>query len=136
MILLYYQANDKLGTGKFKPMWNGPYIVKHVLKKGAYELVDYKGNALAQPHNGFYLKKYYVRFPYNYFCRLVCEFIDVHFHFLVQLFSFRHVSSTYLVFHSICRCYQTIMLVFLMVLLVAHKTYLLHLGHSSPLMAS
>ena len=40
-------------------MWLGPYIVKKVLHKGAYELIDYEGNPLAQPHNGLYLKKYY-----------------------------------------------------------------------------
>eukprot|EP00253_Pinus_taeda_P032724 PITA_32724 len=27
-VLLYDQANDKLGAGKFIPMWHGPYIVK------------------------------------------------------------------------------------------------------------
>ena len=38
-------------------MWRGPYVVKHVLEKGAYELVDYEGIALAEPRNGLYLKK-------------------------------------------------------------------------------
>ena len=28
LVLLYDQANDKLGAGKFVPMWHGPYIVK------------------------------------------------------------------------------------------------------------
>eukprot|EP00253_Pinus_taeda_P017204 PITA_17204 len=28
LVLLYDQANDKLGAGKFEPMWHGPYIVK------------------------------------------------------------------------------------------------------------
>eukprot|EP00253_Pinus_taeda_P021991 PITA_21991 len=28
LVLLYDQANDKLGVGKFEPMWHGPYIVK------------------------------------------------------------------------------------------------------------
>ena len=48
-----------LGAGKFNPMWRGPYVVKRVLEKGAYELVDYKGTTLAEPRNGLYLKKYY-----------------------------------------------------------------------------
>ena len=34
-------------------------MVKRVLEKGAYELVDYEGTALAKPRNGLYLKKYY-----------------------------------------------------------------------------
>ena len=28
VVLVYDQANDKLGARKFKPMWHGPYIVK------------------------------------------------------------------------------------------------------------
>ena len=43
-------------------MWRGPYVVKHVLEKGAYELVDYEGTALVEPKNGLYLKKYYAWF--------------------------------------------------------------------------
>eukprot|EP00253_Pinus_taeda_P027652 PITA_27652 len=57
LVLLYYQANDKLGVGKFEPMWHGPYIVKRVLQKRAYELIDYEGNPLDKPRNGLYLKK-------------------------------------------------------------------------------
>ena len=59
LVILYDQAHDKLGIGKFQPMWHGPYIFKHVLQNGAYELIDYEGCPLAQPRNGLYLKKYY-----------------------------------------------------------------------------
>eukprot|EP00253_Pinus_taeda_P008417 PITA_08417 len=38
-----------LGVGKFEPMWHGHYIVKQVLQKGAYELIDYEGNPLDKP---------------------------------------------------------------------------------------
>jgi hypothetical protein len=48
-----------LGAGKFEPMWRGPYIVRRVLEKGVYELVDYDGIPLIEPRNGLYLKKYY-----------------------------------------------------------------------------
>ena len=48
-----------MGAGKFKPMWHGPYIVRRVLEKGAYELEYYEGNMLDEPRNGFYLKIYY-----------------------------------------------------------------------------
>jgi hypothetical protein len=44
LVLVYDQAHDKLGTGKLEPLWHGPYIVKHVLHRGAYELVDYNEN--------------------------------------------------------------------------------------------
>ena len=57
LVLLYDQANDKLGTGKFVPMWHGLYIVKKKLAKGAYELVDFDGVSLGKPRNGLYLKR-------------------------------------------------------------------------------
>ena len=59
LVLLYDQAHDKLGAGKFEPMWHGPYIVNCVLQNGAYELIDYEFYPLTQPRNGLYLKKYY-----------------------------------------------------------------------------
>ena len=39
--MLYDQEANKIGVGKFEPLWMGPYIVKCVLPKVAYELVDY-----------------------------------------------------------------------------------------------
>eukprot|EP00253_Pinus_taeda_P018281 PITA_18281 len=59
LVLLYDQANDKLGAGKFLPMWHGPYVVKQKLAKGAYELVEFDGVSLRKPRNGLYLKRYY-----------------------------------------------------------------------------
>ena len=59
LVLLWDQPKEPLGAGKFNPMWRGPYVVKRVLEKGAYELVDYEGTTLAEPRNGLYLKKYY-----------------------------------------------------------------------------
>ena len=55
-VLVYDQDKDALWVGKFKPLWHDPYIISKVLQKGAYELVDYKGNKLARPQNGLYLK--------------------------------------------------------------------------------
>jgi hypothetical protein len=40
-------------------MWRGPYIVKRVLEKGDYEMVDYDGFPLSEPRNAIYLKKYH-----------------------------------------------------------------------------
>lgn len=59
LVLLYDHESDKLGAGKFNSLWMGPYIVKRVLAKGAYELMDYDGIPLVQPRNGLYLKRYY-----------------------------------------------------------------------------
>ena len=57
--MVYDQDHDKLGAGKLEPMWHGRYIVKKVLQKGSYELVDYDGNPFNEPRNGIYLKKFY-----------------------------------------------------------------------------
>ena len=59
LVMVYDQDKDPLGVGKFKPMWFGPFIIKKVLKNGTYRLVDFEGNALAEPRNGLHLKKYY-----------------------------------------------------------------------------
>ena len=45
------------GSGKFKAMWLGPYVVSKFLSKGTYELADFDGNKLPKPRNGLYLKK-------------------------------------------------------------------------------
>ena len=59
LVLTYDQRYDKLGKGRFKSMWYGPFLISKVLKKGAYELIDYDGIPLGQPRNGLYLKRYY-----------------------------------------------------------------------------
>jgi hypothetical protein len=59
LVLLYEQDWDFLGARKFESMWRGPYIVRWVLEKGSYKLVDYDGIPLSEPRNGIYLKKYY-----------------------------------------------------------------------------
>ena len=35
LVLLYDQAKEPFGAGKFNPMWHGPYVVRRVLEKGA-----------------------------------------------------------------------------------------------------
>jgi hypothetical protein len=61
LVLLYDQDKEPLGAGKFNLMWHSPYIVRHVLEKGAYVLEDYEGNMLVEPRNGLHLKIYYAR---------------------------------------------------------------------------
>jgi hypothetical protein len=58
LVLLYEQDRDLLGAEKFEAMLCGPYIIKRVLEKGNYELVDYDGIPLSESRNGLYLKKY------------------------------------------------------------------------------
>ena len=57
--MLWAQDKEPLGARKFKTMWLGPYVMSKVLKKGAYEFIDFDGNKLPEPRNGLYLKKYY-----------------------------------------------------------------------------
>ena len=59
LVLTYDQRHDKLGKGKFKLMWYGPFIISKVLEKGAYELMDYDGIPFRKPRNGLYQKRYY-----------------------------------------------------------------------------
>ena len=59
LVLLWDQDKEPLGAGKFRSMWLRLYVVSNFLKKGAYELTDFKGSKLPEPRNGLYLKKYY-----------------------------------------------------------------------------
>ena len=59
LVLVYDQDKDPLGVGMLKPMWFGPFIVKEVLKKRSYHLVEFEGNYLEELRNGLYLKTYY-----------------------------------------------------------------------------
>ena len=54
LVLVYDQASDALGVGKFVAMWHGPFIVKRALSKGSYELQDFEGGCLKEPRNGLY----------------------------------------------------------------------------------
>ena len=59
LVLVYYQANNKLGKGKFESMWYRPYVVHHFLGKGEYTLATSDGQLLKNPRNGLYLKRFY-----------------------------------------------------------------------------
>ena len=59
LVLVYDQANDKIGARKFELMWHGPYIFKRPLAKGAHELIEFDEVSLGKPRNGLYLKRYY-----------------------------------------------------------------------------
>ena len=59
LVLVYGQDNDKIGKGKFVPKWFVPLVIKTVLQRGAYELVNCDGEPLSEIKNGLYLKKYF-----------------------------------------------------------------------------
>ncbi|XP_043694267.1 uncharacterized protein LOC122644976 [Telopea speciosissima] len=45
--------------GKWSPMWEGPYTVCQVLRRGAYRLQDLKGNIQVRPINNKFLKTFH-----------------------------------------------------------------------------
>ena len=59
LVLVYDQANDKLGKGNFNSMWYGTYVIHHFLRKGVCILAEFDGHLLKNPHNGLYLKRFY-----------------------------------------------------------------------------
>jgi len=46
--------------GKFAPNWQGPYVIKQVLSKGALQLADMEGKAIDTIVNADSIKRYYV----------------------------------------------------------------------------
>ena len=46
--------------GKFRSNWDGPYLVKTSLPKGAARILDLEGNEFTEPVNLDRLKKYYL----------------------------------------------------------------------------
>ena len=46
--------------GKFRPNWEGPYLVKIVLPREAIRISDMEGNEFIEPVNLDRLKKYYL----------------------------------------------------------------------------
>ena len=46
--------------GKFRPNWEGSFLVKIVLPKGAVRISDLEGNKFTEPVNLDRLKKYYL----------------------------------------------------------------------------
>ena len=46
--------------GKFRPNWEGPYLVKVILSKGAIKISDMEGNEFTEPVNLDRLNKYYL----------------------------------------------------------------------------
>ena len=74
--LLWDQAKEPLGAENFNPMLHGPYVIKRVLEKGAYELVYYEGTTLVEPRNGLYLKNtmhdLYLGLIIVYYCIFFC----------------------------------------------------------------
>ena len=44
---------------KFKPKWEGPFVIDKVFSNGAYALLNMEGDRCMLPINGKFLKRYY-----------------------------------------------------------------------------
>ena len=54
-----FQNTQELGTGPFRPNWEGPYKVKRIVRIGVYKLEDLGGKTLVHPWNVEHVRKYF-----------------------------------------------------------------------------
>ncbi|XP_070003458.1 uncharacterized protein [Nicotiana sylvestris] len=54
-----FQSTKTANSGKLSPTWEGPYRVRDIAGKGAYELETMNGNVLPLHWNAVHLKRYY-----------------------------------------------------------------------------
>ena len=54
------EASNAERTGKLAPKWEGPYLIKEVLGKGAYKLQTLEGETIARTWNAQQLRRCYM----------------------------------------------------------------------------
>ncbi|XP_070020163.1 uncharacterized protein [Nicotiana sylvestris] len=54
-----FQSTQAANAGKLSPNWEGPYMIRGIAGKGAYELETMEGKVLPSNWNVVHLKKYY-----------------------------------------------------------------------------
>ncbi|XP_070034237.1 uncharacterized protein [Nicotiana tomentosiformis] len=59
LVLKLIFPHQEEAKGKFTPNWQGPYLIKKVLSKGALYLVDIEGKVTDISVNGDAVKRYY-----------------------------------------------------------------------------
>ena len=60
LVLKLVKATNTDPRGKFRSNWEGPYVVKKVLQKGAAKIMDVDGNEFMHPINIDKLKRYFI----------------------------------------------------------------------------
>ena len=78
LAFLWDQDKEPLGAGKFNPMWHGPYMVKRVLEKGIYELVDMKEQPWRSLEMGSILKSTMHNLHPGLIVVYYCTFFELH----------------------------------------------------------
>ena len=51
---------NPLGVGKLQSKWQGPYIVSHSVRPGAYHLMELDGEPISHTWNADLLKRFYL----------------------------------------------------------------------------
>ncbi|XP_074352025.1 uncharacterized protein LOC141691185 [Apium graveolens] len=59
LVLRHTEASDPTNQGKLQPNWEGPYIVKEVLRPGTYKLSYLGGTEVPNTWHGARLRKFY-----------------------------------------------------------------------------
>ena len=60
LVLKLVKATNTDPRGKFRPNWEGPFVVKKVLQKGVARIMDMDGNEFMNPINIDKLKRYFI----------------------------------------------------------------------------
>ncbi len=60
LILKMVKATHTDPRGKFRPNWEGPFVVKKMLQKGAAKIMDMDENEFMNPINIDKMKRYYI----------------------------------------------------------------------------
>ena len=60
LVLKLVKATHTDPRGKFRPNWEGPFVIKKLLQKGAAKVMDMDGNEFTNPINIDKLKRYYI----------------------------------------------------------------------------
>ncbi|XP_074326965.1 uncharacterized protein LOC141664904 [Apium graveolens] len=59
LVLRHTEASDPTNQGKLQPNWEGPYMVKEVLRLGTYKLSYLSGSEVPNTWHGTRLRKFY-----------------------------------------------------------------------------
>ncbi|KAK4707295.1 hypothetical protein R3W88_033142 [Solanum pinnatisectum] len=60
LVLKRILPHQEEAKGKFAPNWQGPYLIKEVLTKGALHLTDVEGKITRMIVNADAVKRYYI----------------------------------------------------------------------------
>ncbi|KAK4737135.1 hypothetical protein R3W88_000832 [Solanum pinnatisectum] len=60
LVLKCILPHQEKAKGKFAPNWQGPYLIKEVLSKGALQVTDVEGKITGMVVNADAVKRYYI----------------------------------------------------------------------------